>query len=209
MKRATKLLVISGELLIAASLALMLSGLAMNYPSSLLGSIMSGETARKVHLVSAYLFIGLFYVHATAGIYLILGRFERLREAKTRKAVLSAWTLGIAVLLLLSLVPRGNGPMPSSVSAGTLLTVQEVARHNTENDCWIIVGNDVYNVTSLIDVHSGGREAIIRYCGRNATEVFFEKHSQNDYYVLGTYYIGTIGEPMIKPKKKISKEGDD
>ncbi|WP_054840993.1 cytochrome b5 domain-containing protein [Thermococcus peptonophilus] len=58
------------------------------------------------------------------------------------------------------------------------LTLEEVAKHSTENDCWVVIGNDVYNVTSLIDTHSGGKEAIIQYCGTNATDVFFSKHSQ-------------------------------
>lgn len=73
------------------------------------------------------------------------------------------------------------------------LTLEEVAKHSTENDCWVVIGNDVYNVTSLIDTHSGGKEAIIQYCGTNATDVFFSKHSQGAYEVLQSYYIGSIG----------------
>ncbi|MBP1912818.1 cytochrome b5 domain-containing protein [Thermococcus stetteri] len=68
-----------------------------------------------------------------------------------------------------------------------------MAKHGTENDCWIVIGNNVYNVTPLIDTHSGGREAIIRYCGTNATEVFFSKHDRGAYEILQDYYLGTIG----------------
>nr|WP_240911792.1 cytochrome b5 domain-containing protein [Thermococcus sp. M36] len=157
---------------------------------------MSYETARRVHTIASYLFIPLFYVHATAGIYIALGRFESLKKPGVRKAVLSAWTLGVALVVLLALVPQGSPFGASSVSAAPILTLEEVAKHSNETDCWVVVEDRVYNVTELIDEHPGGREAIIKYCGTNATDVFFREHSQNDYEVLQVYYIGTIGEPI-------------
>ncbi len=110
---------------------------------------------------------------------------------------MGAWTALVAVVLLLALVPGGSSSLSSPVSASNStsvgLTLEEVAKHNTENDCWVVIGNDVYNVTPLIDTHSGGREAIIAYCGTNATEVFFSKHGQGAYEVLQNYYVGSIG----------------
>ncbi|WP_297092368.1 cytochrome b5 domain-containing protein [Thermococcus sp.] len=202
MKRVTKVLIASGELLIAASLALMVTGLAMNDPASTLGSLMSYETARRVHTIASYLFIPLFYVHATAGIYIAFGRFESLKRPEVRRAVLSTWTLGIAVLILLAIVSPGSIFRTSSVSATPVLTLAEVAKHNSSSDCWVIVEDRAYNVTSLIDTHPGGREAILKYCGTNATEVFFLEHNQNDYEVLQAYYIGRIGEPLNTTKNR-------
>ncbi len=196
MKRVTKVLIISGELLIAASLALMATGLAMKDPASALGSLMSYETARRAHTVAFYIFIPLFYVHATAGIYIALGRFESLKRPEIRRAVLSAWTLGVAAVVLLSLVPQGSLFGASSVSATPVLTIEEVARHSSETDCWVVVEDRVYNVTVLIAEHPGGREAIIKYCGTNATDVFFREHTERDYEILQKYYVGTIGEPI-------------
>ncbi len=202
MKRVTKVLVVSGELLIAVSLVLMATGLAMRDPTSALGSLMSYETARRAHTIASYLFIPLFYVHATAGIYIALGRFESLKRPEVRRAVLSTWTLGIAVLILLAIVSPGSIFRTSSASAAPVLTLAEVAKHNSSSDCWVVVEDGVYNVTSLIDTHPGGREAIIQYCGTNATEVFFREHTQKDYEVLQAYYIGTIGEPLNTTKNR-------
>ncbi|USH00162.1 cytochrome b5 domain-containing protein [Thermococcus argininiproducens] len=193
MKRVTKALIVSGELLITASLGLMTTGLAMNDPASALGSLMDYETARRVHTIASYLFIPLFYVHTAAGIYIALGRFGSLRKPEMRKAAVTGWTFLISALLLMAFAPQEGIPSGSEVSAAVILTPEEVAKHNTETDCWVVVKNKVYNVTALIDQHPGGREAILKYCGTNATDVFFREHSQNDYELLQAYYIGTIG----------------
>lgn len=196
-KGTFKALLISGELLILVSLALMATGLAMNNPSSNLGSFLDYSTARRAHTLAAFLFIPLLYVHATAGLVIALKRARALKSEKAQKAVLGVWTALVAVLLLLALVPRGSSPLPGPVSAPNStsvgLTLEEVAKHSTENDCWVVIGKDVYKVTPLIDTHSGGREAIISYCGTNATEVFFSKHKQGAYEVLQRYYVGSIG----------------
>ena len=219
MNRTTKAMIISGELLVATSLALMVTGLTMNNPSSSLGNLLSYETAKRVHTLAAYLFIPLFYVHATSGLLIALNRVKAFRSERARKITLGIWTAVVAGIVLMSLAPQGSPTFPSSVSASNTttsagLTLEEVARHSTESDCWVVIGNDVYNVTSLIDTHSGGREAIIQYCGTNATEVFFSKHGQGPYEVLQSYYIGTIGNTTRRalgseiPKKEKNEEDD-
>jgi len=201
--RATKAMIISGELLILVSLALMVTGLSMNSPSSSLGGLISYGTAKRVHTLAAYLFIPLFYVHATSGLLIALNLVKAFRSERARKITLGIWTAVVAGVVLVSLIPQGSPTFPGSVSASNAttpegLTLEEVAKHSTESDCWIVIGNDVYNVTSLIDTHSGGREAIIKYCGTNATDVFFSKHDQRAYEVLQSYYIGTIGNTTGK-----------
>mmetsp|Transcript_125188 Transcript_125188/g.359538 ORF Transcript_125188/g.359538 Transcript_125188/m.359538 type:complete len:97 (-) Transcript_125188:252-542(-) len=58
------------------------------------------------------------------------------------------------------------------------LTAEEVAKHSTEADCWIIVGDEVYDVTAFLQDHPGGKRPILQYAGKNATAEFDMLHDR-------------------------------
>jgi hypothetical protein len=81
-----------------------------------------------------------------------------------------------------------------SAQAATTYTTAQVATHNTAADCWLIISGNVYDVTNFIPIHPGGN-AIIPYCGTDATAIFDSIHgttgtAAND---LPTYLIGVLG----------------
>lgn len=49
--------------------------------------------------------------------------------------------------------------------------IEEVKRHNSENDCWTRIGDSVYDITSYIPRHPGGDE-ILAACGADGTSLF-------------------------------------
>jgi len=53
----------------------------------------------------------------------------------------------------------------------------EIAKHNTLDDCWLVIDGRVYDVTSWADKHPGGRKALLRYAGQDATAPFLRLHS--------------------------------
>jgi cytochrome b involved in lipid metabolism len=92
-------------------------------------------------------------------------------------------------------------PTPTTADSNTnkndSISTNEVAKHNTASDCWMIIEGSVYDVTSYIARHPGGDE-IVDGCGIDATELFANKgddgrdHSANAKVMLRDYLIGQI-----------------
>ncbi|KAF4723579.1 hypothetical protein FOZ63_006648, partial [Perkinsus olseni] len=77
------------------------------------------------------------------------------------------------------------------------LGMDEVAKHNTKEDCWVVVNGFVLAVTPFLTEHPGGPEAILRYAGQDATEEWNMIHSFEVLQQYGSKYIvGKLGEPM-------------
>lgn len=77
---------------------------------------------------------------------------------------------------------------------------EEVARHCTRDDAWIIVhdkatGLDkVYDVTEYVDEHPGG-ESILSHAGGDATEGFLgPQHPATVFVLVEDFLIGTLSQ---------------
>lgn len=60
-----------------------------------------------------------------------------------------------------------------------VFTAEEIAKHNSASDCWVIVKNVVLDLTEFLDDHPGGRESIINFAGKDATESFDMLHEDD------------------------------
>ena len=49
------------------------------------------------------------------------------------------------------------------------ITREEVARHSKKADCWIVIDNNVLDVTAFLDDHPGGPETVVALAGQDAT----------------------------------------
>lgn len=91
---------------------------------------------------------------------------------------------------------------PSGVGSSELvLNLPEISKHNTVRDCWLIISNKVYNVTSYLSVHPGGAGTISPYCGKEATQAFQTKdigrpHSSYANSLLANYYLGDLNQKI-------------
>lgn len=66
-------------------------------------------------------------------------------------------------------------PAPA-VNKQKAYTLAEVAKHNTEDDCWVVVNGQVLDATKFLPDHPGGKKAILIYAGKDASEEFNMMH---------------------------------
>lgn len=72
-------------------------------------------------------------------------------------------------------------------------TLEEVARHDNRDSCWVAIRGHVFDFTSFVDEHPGGGRGLLRHAGTDASEVFAELHTQSIFAEFGPRYrIGTI-----------------
>merc|ERR1740115_344306 len=73
-------------------------------------------------------------------------------------------------------------------------TLEEVAKHNSKQSCWVVLDGKVLDVTSFLSEHPGGELAILTFAGKDATEEFNMIHPPD---VVGKYapdaIIGVLG----------------
>ena len=78
----------------------------------------------------------------------------------------------------------------------SLFNTEEVKRHNTEEDAWIVVNGIVYDVTQFAAVHPGGKEILLQNAGEIVTGLMKQEdihvHSEAAYSLLETYRIGKL-----------------
>ncbi len=74
-----------------------------------------------------------------------------------------------------------------------------MAKHNTEEDLWIVIHDNVYDVTKYQTEHPGGPIVLGQKAGRSATVSFDQAvHSQNAIgTVMPKYKIGIINKDSL------------
>lgn len=68
---------------------------------------------------------------------------------------------------------------------GKQFTRQEIEKHYTEDDCWIVVDGNVYDATSVLSWHPGGKGPIMAHAGAVHMDTTNEFTSIHDNYAQG------------------------
>lgn len=74
------------------------------------------------------------------------------------------------------------------------VTREEVARHNTPDDCWIIVAGKVYDISEWAPHHPGGAGIARMYAGKDSTAQFGDYHSSEAVAHLVHFLVGDLVE---------------
>ncbi|KAL0480060.1 nitrate reductase [Acrasis kona] len=83
---------------------------------------------------------------------------------------------------------------------GEIFSLEEVKKHNTIDDCWIILDNEVYDVTPYLKEHPGGPEPILLVGGTEASRVFYNIHGKDAHDMKERFLIGALAEECIAVK---------
>lgn len=81
-------------------------------------------------------------------------------------------------------------------------SLEEIARHTSVGDAWLVHSSKVYDVSKFLERHPGGQDVLVKNCGKDVTEIMnsadFHRHSKIAYGWLQKYYIGNIKEEVGK-----------
>ncbi|XP_076076917.1 cytochrome b5 reductase 4-like isoform X2 [Mytilus galloprovincialis] len=73
------------------------------------------------------------------------------------------------------------------------ISVEELTKHNKQEDAWIAIRGKVYNVTPYMEYHPGGIEELMRGAGLDGTQLFDEVHKWVNFEsMLEKCYIGKL-----------------
>jgi cytochrome b involved in lipid metabolism len=92
-------------------------------------------------------------------------------------------------------------------------TLEEVARHDKPEDCWIIINNKVYDVTPFIAQHPGG-VAILRNAGKDSTDGFEKigahkkKASDDDELSKARNWMSSFLIGTVKPSEAVEEKAE-
>ena len=80
------------------------------------------------------------------------------------------------------------------VKAPGTYTLADVAIHNSGASCWSAINGGVYDLTSWINQHPGGPQAILSICGKDGSSAFNAQHGGQNRPAneLAGFEIGTL-----------------
>lgn len=97
---------------------------------------------------------------------------------------------------------KQNGHCVESTTKETATTtcriyeLEEVRQHASEDNCWVINNNSVYDVTSFLQTHPGGAELVLNHAGADITHTLRDEdlhmHSVHAFNLLKEYKIGEL-----------------
>jgi len=138
---------------------------------------------------SVYILIGLLGLALVGGLFLLITKINPSKETTVQKA-------GSKIESVEFEEPVETSNTAAEGVQPIKYTMEEVAAHIDEGSCWTVINGSVYDVTSLINTHTGGKESIMETCGVDASQTFNEKHGGQEKVEksLDTLKIGTVVE---------------
>jgi len=104
-------------------------------------------------------------------------------------------SIGIGVILIFGIFIYASTIIPPKSSdqviddTVSVLSAEDVAAHDTEDDCWVIVDDGVYDLTPFVATHPTPYN-----CGQDETERYHGQHGEGIRTSLQEALVGRIAE---------------
>jgi len=97
---------------------------------------------------------------------------------------------------LVPLIPKPKvGELPS-----TPYTKEEVAKHDSREDAWVVINGYVYDVSRFVEKHPGGWLPIVNMAGKDCTDAFENYHpAKVTTHMLPCYCVGKLTDYTVAP----------
>ncbi|XP_040184352.1 acyl-CoA 6-desaturase isoform X1 [Rana temporaria] len=91
---------------------------------------------------------------------------------------------------------NGEGCSSGCVKSDPRYSWEEIQKHNTRTDKWLVIDRKVYNISAWVKRHPGGLRVISHYAGEDASEAFHAFHPDLNFVrkFLKPLYIGELDE---------------
>jgi len=107
------------------------------------------------------------------------------------------WASVVTIVALGVLAPEPAAAVANEPQLTREVTMDELAQHATESDCWMAIRGKVYDFTDYIPEHPTPPFIMVQWCGKEATEAYDTKgygrpHSAMADAMLERYFVGIL-----------------
>ncbi|MBC8441866.1 MAG: alpha-hydroxy-acid oxidizing protein [Deltaproteobacteria bacterium] len=89
------------------------------------------------------------------------------------------------------------------------ITMQEVERHNTPDDCWVVINGKVYDLSVFQKGHPGGSPIITNNAGKDVSNLFNNVHPKDipERLLSPEACVGVVNMDTVDPAKHVVASG--
>lgn len=92
----------------------------------------------------------------------------------------------------------------------TVYSLTQVSKHDNESSAWVVIEGYVYDVTTFLAEHPGGKEIVLSHLGTDATQAFtndaLHAHSDTAFSILARYRVGVLESANAVDRTEQSKK---
>ena len=94
------------------------------------------------------------------------------------------------------------------MSSVRTISLEEVQQHSKEGDAWVVINDQVYDISQFAALHPGGKKLILNYAGKDATQIFRYFH-KDDLLVFkyAKLKIGQVRSAREHPAELLALDG--